>query len=184
MLRLHATGPRQQKTPAASWQARERVGIELVLSRHADVRGECFLQCARRNNSCPSGWSNATWWCVLRSGRTLGCPSKRVFPGDVWSVDGPCPMRALPCSAFPRPRRRLFPRTAGTVRRRLLTKRRKYVIASDPEPHRSGTNPDATRNSDTVYDSATHHERARGTPRHRPLSLRNWPSRGNFTQLH
>src|SRR6188472_3672229 len=37
--------PRQQKTPAASWQARERVGIELVLSRHADVRGEWSLQC-------------------------------------------------------------------------------------------------------------------------------------------
>jgi hypothetical protein len=29
MLRLHAAGPGQQKTPAASWQARERVGDEL-----------------------------------------------------------------------------------------------------------------------------------------------------------
>ena len=29
MLRLHTQAPRQQKTPAAGWQTRERVGDEL-----------------------------------------------------------------------------------------------------------------------------------------------------------
>src|SRR5512133_380542 len=69
----------QQKTPAAGWQARERVGIELLLSRHADVRGEWFLRCARRNNSGLGVGLQFGAGYVLGSGRTLGCPSKRLF---------------------------------------------------------------------------------------------------------
>ena len=56
----HRRSSCQQKTPAAGWQARERVGDELGLSRHADVR-EGFLRCARGNNSRRTGRVNSDW---------------------------------------------------------------------------------------------------------------------------
>jgi len=74
MLRLHTAGPAPTKNP------RCRVADEGArrwwagLSRHADVRGGS-LRCARGNNSRRTDRVNFWLRYVLRSGRTLGCPT-------------------------------------------------------------------------------------------------------------
>jgi hypothetical protein len=154
----------QQKTPAAGWQARGRVGIESLLSRHADVRGEALLRYARRNNSRLGRPVNSARRYVLRSGRTVGCPTKRMLiaRSDVVSVDAPCRNRALPRCTYAR----MFRVTQSRIDLSTRYPKLGHPIAKTHRCQDSGPLPDSS-----AHDGCT-----RGTPRHRSLGLGDRPS--------
>jgi hypothetical protein len=66
-----------------------------------------------------AGGINSRPVCVLRSGRTLGCPNKAPACNNVGSRNAPCDRRApTPCRY-----RRMFCITAGRLVHQLLTSR-------------------------------------------------------------
>jgi hypothetical protein len=127
--------------------------MSFLLSRHADVRGEAFLRYARRNNSRLGKRVNSVRRYVLRSGRTVGCPSKRGFVSDVVSVNAPCGNRALPR----RTHARMF---RVTESRTDLTSR--YSKLGHPVAKINRCQDARTRPNSTAHDGCPS-----GTPRHR-----------------
>lgn len=136
--------------------------MSFLLSRHADVRGEAFLRYARRNNSRLWRPVNSARRYVLRSGRTVGCPSKRRFTNDVVSVDAPCGNRALPRRTHARMFRVTWSRTDLTTR---------YPKLGHPNAKIN-----RCQDSPTRPNSSAHDGRARGTPRHRLSGFGDRPS--------
>jgi hypothetical protein len=162
----------QQKTPAAGWQARGRVGIESLLSRHADVRGEALLRYARRNNSRLGRPVNSARRYVLRSGRTVGRPSKTHVWSDVVSVDAPCRNRALPR----RRDARMFRVAACPFSCRLVTQSRVDLTARHAELGNPIPGTNRCQDPGTLADFPAHDGCARRTPRHPPFGVRDRPS--------
>jgi hypothetical protein len=164
MLRLHPQVLVPTKNPRCRLAGEGARRDELLLSRHADVRGEAFLRCARRNNSRLGRRVNFARRYVLRSGRTVGCPSKRVLiaPSDVVSVDAPCRNRALPRCTYAR----MFRVTQSRIDLSTRHPKLGHPIAKTHRCQDSGPLPDSS-----AHDGCT-----RGTPRHRSLSLGDRPS--------
>ena len=137
-----------------------------------------FLRCARRNNSRPGRASQFWRYCVLRSGRTLGGPSKRLPSTDVGSRDAPCRRRAL----SPGPYRRVFssaPSPRPTISSPAAPARHRRQATSPAhiaEPE-SGTSPKP------CCASTTGHGRACCAARHCPPGRRHRPARGNVATI-